>query len=286
MATDRRRDRRKGTVVALVVLAAVAATAVLLSSYRSARRLRTEDATEPRLLTRPLRLAIGSTEASEEFLLGLRVYHYRAQPLGEARFADLFYDTNEWDLLRRGYSYRFRSRTEGTGASNYSLRLEQEPRFVPKGEKKLDLTSDLTDELGESIANGNWSLALRGGEGLEAPEKLQKVLHNLGIDAKRVEPRLRGELRRARFDITDKGQSWFELDRELWSFRLLDSGHGSGISLEDLVVDTRLKKKDPELFRRVHTMTEFAKMLPGVRPAARAPHERAIELLVKETGRE
>jgi hypothetical protein len=284
MATDRRRDLRVGAAAAFVVLGAVAAMAVLLFSYRSARRLRAEDAAEPRLLTQPLRLEIGIPGASEEFLLGLRVYHYRAQPLGEARFADFFYDTDEWDLLRQGYSYRFRTRTQGTGASNYSLRMEQEPRFVPKGEKKLDLTSDLTDQLGDTIANGNWSLALRGGEGLEAPERLQEVLHNLGIDAKRVEPRLRGELRRGRFDITDKGQSWFELDREQWSFRLLDSEHDSGISFEDLVVDTRLKKKDPELFRRVHTMTEFARMLPGVRPAARAPHERAIELLVGEPG--
>jgi hypothetical protein len=255
---------------------------ILLVSYPSSRPVDSTDAPQPRLLTQPLRLEVDLPGAQEEFFIGLRVYHYRAQPLGEAWFADLFYDTNEWDLFRHGFSYRFRTRTRGSGASNYSLRIEQEPRFVPQGEKKLDLTTDLADELGDAIVGGDWRLALRAGAELEALQKLQEVLRSLGIDPERLEPRLHGELRRGRFDITDKGQSWFELDWELWSFRLPEMEEDSGVSFEDLVVDTRLKSEDPELLRRVRTMTEFTKMLPGVRPAGHAPHERAIERLAGE----
>jgi hypothetical protein len=271
MVAEQQRSRRRRIPGALVVLGAAVAGGVLLLSTPIPWRVRGDDAPEPRLLTQPLRLEVDIPGAHEEFLVGLRAYHYRAQPLGE---------------VHHGYSYRFRTRTRDSGASSYSLRIEQEPRFVPKAEKKLDLTSDLADEAGDAIGGGDWPLALRVDEGLEAAQKLQEVLRSLAIDAERVEPRLHGELRRGRFDITDKGQSWFELDRELWSFYIPTTQGYPGISFEDLVVDTRLRKKDPELFRRVHTMTEFAKMLPGVRPAGRAPHERAIERLVGETAPE
>ena len=232
-------------------------------------------------LTKPIRLKVGYQGGFEEFLLGLRTYHYRARYQGTVFYSDIYYDTDNWDLFRHGYSYRFRKRNDAEGLTKSTVHIELEPRFVPKGTKKLELRNELPDSLGSAIANGAWDKAILEGKGLKAVDALHSVSEELGIRLQDLHPRLAGDLERKRFDITDKGQNWFELDHEIWRFRLFpDSQESNGITYEDLVLDTRLKKKDPELLRRVRTMTGFVTMLDGIRPVTRVPHERAVEALV------
>jgi hypothetical protein len=231
-------------------------------------------------LTQPLRLAAESDAAYRNFLLGLRTHHYRLQPRGEADHLDVFYDTADWDLLQSGYSYRFRNRLQRSGKKKYAVRLEREPRFTPEGEQKLDLVSDLPRAIGEAIAGGEWDRAVSSDAGLEAPERLRGLLAELGIAPERLAPRLVGELHRERFDVTDKGRRWFELDHEVWSFRpFSESSPPASVRVEDIVVDTRLKEGDPELVRRVRTMDQYAEVAAGVSASDRAPHERAVEAL-------
>ena len=93
-----------------------------------------------------------------------------------------------------------------------------------------------------------------------------------------LKPRLWGELRRERFDVTDKGRSWFELDHEILSFRpAVESKQNA--QFEDIVIDTRLKKRDPELIRRVETIRRLSEISHGIRPAEHVPHERAVQQL-------
>ena len=88
------------------------------------------------------------------------------------------------------------------------------------------------------------------------------------------------ELQRERHDLSDKGQDWFELDREAWTFRRFDQASSSpAAAFEDVVIDTRLGGQDRKLQRRVRTMQLFVGMIRGLRPLERAPHERAIEAL-------
>ena len=229
-------------------------------------------------LTRPLRLEALQSGADEELFLGLRVFHYRAQPIGEAAFEDVFYDTEQWDLFRMGYSYRFRLRKEADPGERYSVRLKQESRFVAEGNNRLDVRSALTDSFGTSVLGGAWQQAVSEGAGLEAPEGLRALLRELEIEPTNVRPRLQVELRRKRFDVSDKGWNWFELDQEIWSFRLLESNER--INFEDFVLDTRLKTDDLELARRVRSMAEICEMFSKMRPVKLAPHERAILRLV------
>lgn len=261
---------------ALVLGAAAALAAALLAESRGWFSVR---AGADRPLTRPLRLEVASPEAYEQLLVGLRVHHYRPKVRGDDRFRDVFYDTPAWDLYQRGYSYRFRTRLEGSGRSKYSVRLEQEPRFVPAGSVKLDQAAELPDEVGAAIEGGAWERALLE-PGVAPAESLRAVLRELAFEPAQTGPRLVAELRRERLDVSDKGRDWFEVDREAWTFRRFDqAGSSPAASFEDVVIDTRLGGQDRELQRRVRTMRQFVAMIRGLRPLERAPHERAIETL-------
>ncbi len=156
------------------------------------------------------------------------------------------------------------------------LRLEREPRFVVAGTKKLDLRDKVPADLGDRIAQGAWEMLVGEIDEFEATRRLSVVLEELDIDPRDLRPRLRATLRRERFDITDKGRNWFELDREIWSFRAIAEPRREA-EYEDVVIDTRLKRSDPELIRRVVTIERLVHMVQGVRAANRVPHERAIE---------
>jgi hypothetical protein len=263
---------------ALVLSGALAAVAAAVFA-ESRGWLSAGEGDPGRPLRQALRLGVASPDSYGQLLLGLRVHHYRPQPRGESRFRDVFYDTREWDLCRRGYSYRFRTRLSGPGGSKYSLRLEREPRFVPPGSTKLDLAADLPDEVGAAIEAGAWERAVLEA-GVEPAERLRAVLRELGLGPAEAAARLVAELRRERFDVSDKGQEWFELDHEAWAFRPFDpAGDAPAVAFEDVVIDTRLDGQDRELLRRVRTMRQLVRMIHGIRPLERAPHERAIEAL-------
>lgn len=271
--------RRIGWVT-LAVLGAAFLVAVIWIDINAQRSVEPVDPRAGRALTKPLRLELMQDSALNDFLLGLRTFHYRARPVDQARYLDVFYDTEQWDLFKRGYSFRLRTRLEGSRKAKYDIRLEQEPRFVSVDSTKLDTRSNLPEELGDEIVGGAWERALLPVTDVEAPKALQVILKELRIDPSQVRPRLVGELRRNRFQISDKGRNWFELDHEEWSFRLFEEADSAPqVSFEDLVIDTRLSKSDHELIRRVRTMDEFTKMIHGVRPLDRAPAERAIEKL-------
>ncbi len=228
-------------------------------------------------LSKPLRLQVRQPDDFAEFLLALRTFHYRAQPRGIAVYADVFYDTEDWRLYRNGYSYRFRQRRDG-GSVDYAVRLEREPRFVTDGSQKTDLRDVLPVALGDAIVRGAWEMALSQDAGLAATVRLGTVLQELGIAPEDLRPRLSADLRRERFDITDKGRSWFELDHEIWSFRPTEDP-GRRVEFEDIVIDTRLERRDPELIRRVKTIQRLSGITRGVRPADGVPHERAVQRL-------
>jgi hypothetical protein len=254
--------------------AAVLAAALLAESRRWLGR-----GASPRPLTGPLRLEVASPDSYQQLLLGLRVHHYRPKPRGEARFRDVFYDTPEWDLYRRGYSYRFRTRLGGSGGSKYSAHLEQELRFLTPGSTKLELAADLPDEVGAAIEGGAWERAMLE-PGVAPAERLRALLRDLALEPGEVRARLVAELQRERLDLSDKGRDWFEVDRETWTFRRFDQASGSpGAVFEDVVIDTRLGGEDRELQRRVRTMEQFVRAIHGLRPLEQAPHERAIEAL-------
>ena len=259
---------------------AAALAALLLGEFRSRSPV---DEGAGRLLTRPLRLEVTSPDSYAQLLLGLRVHHYRPQPKSEARFRDVFFDTPGWDLHARGYSYRFRTRLAGSGGSRYSVRIEQERRFVPAGAAKLELAADLPDELGAAIEAGAWERATFE-PGVAPAEHLRGVLRDLGLTSEELGARLVAELRRERIDVSDKGRDWFQLDREAWSFRSFDRADGSPVvAFEDVVIDTRLGGGDPELVRRVRTMEQFVRGIAGLGPVDLAPHERAIDAVSRST---
>lgn len=233
-----------------------------------------------RELVRPLRLELLSPGAFEQFLLALRVHHYRPQPRGEAIYEDVFYDTAEHALLRGGHSYRFRRKLQGAGADRYGVRLTSGLGRAAGPSERVDLYTELPAPLGEAVVAGDWSLPVLGGQGLDAPDRLRQLLTAVGVPAERLGPVIRGELRRERFDVTDKGQSWFELDRETWVFRPFSGpDDGASFRVEDIVVDTRLRSDDPELLRRARTMRQLARMVYGVRPVEHVPLERALKAL-------
>ncbi len=233
-------------------------------------------------LLKPLRLQARQSNDFAEFLLALRTFHYRAQPRGVAVYSDVFYDTADWRLYRNGYSYRFRQRRGDGGRVDYAVRLEREPRFAADGSKKTDLRDALPVALGDAIAQGAWEMALSQDIGLAAAARLGTVIRDLDIAPGDLRPMLAADLRRERFDITDKGRSWFKLDREIWSFRPV-ADPDRRVEFEDIVIDTRLKKHDPELIRRVMTMRRLARLAGGVPAAGGVPHERAVERLGLDT---
>jgi len=273
--------RRGGVRGHLVVVAGAAlAGTILIALAQGWRPASEQDSRVEHSLTRPLRLECTTPGAFREFLLGLRVHHYRPQPQGEATYHDIFLDTVDRALSRNGYSYRFRTKLQGGGGGRYSIRLNQESRRIPGESKRLDIVSDLSDGLGEAIAAGAWPQVVALDSDQTAAESVRAILHGLGIEARSLEPQLAAELRRERFEITDKGRSWFTLDHEIWIFRAFGASATAGsVRCEDIVVDTTLSRDDLELVRRVRTMEMLAKMVYGVRPSASSPYERAIEAL-------
>jgi len=236
------------------------------------------EAGEQESLIKPLRLEAPQLNAFEEFTLALRAFHYRTQLRESVVYSDIFYDTDDWQLYRNGYSYRYREARNAGGRISYAIRLEQEPRFVPVGSKKIDLKEPLPDALGAEISQGSWERALANDNGNRATAHLLDLLWELDIAPGEVRPRLAAELHRERYDITDKGRNWFELDRELWSFHPFEDADRV-VQLQDFVVDTRLTKEDPELIRRVVTLKRLSEMTYGVHATTRSPYERAIEKL-------
>jgi hypothetical protein len=280
---------RKGltrTGLAFVWIGAIASIVLLVIVVESAVQLTFDaDLEERSLLTKPLRLEVSGKDAFHEFLIGLRTFHYRPQLQNVAVYSDVFYDTGDWLLFRYGYSYRFRQKQGGSAKSRYSIRFEREPRFVPAAEKKIDVSSDVPNSLGDDIVAGDWEKAVTKVDFLAAAKRLQVVLEELNIDSADIVPRLRARLQRERFAITDKGRNWFELDHELWSFQQFPGLASSRVfEFEDIAMDTRLNKRDPELVRRVRTMREFSSMIDGVRRVNRAPHERAVESVIDLSG--
>ena len=267
---------RRFAVSALVLGAVLVLGAALFAESRGWFSV---GAGSARALTRPLRLEVASPDAYEQLLLGVRVHHYRPKARGEDRFRDVFYDTPGWDLYQRGYSYRFRTRLEGAGKAKYSVRVEQEPRFVPAGSVKLEQAAKLPDEVGAAIEGGAWERAVLE-PGVAPAESLRAVLRELAVEPSQLGPRLVAELQRERQDLSDKGLDWFQLDREAWTFRRFDrDGSSPAAAFVDVVIDTRLGGQDRELQRRVRTMQQFVGMNRGLRPLEGAPHERAIEVL-------
>ncbi len=264
-----------------VALAIIAIGVVAVSLTDFGKRLwfpQRFDAELQESLIKPLRLEATQLNAFEEFALALRAFHYRVQPRNSAVYSDIFYDTEDWRLYRNGYSYRYREAKNVGGKIDYAIRLEQEPQFVPVGSKKTDLRETLPPSLGAAISQGAWERALANDNSLKATAHLLALLQELDIAPEEIRPRLAADLRRERYDITDKGRNWFELDREFWSFHLFEVADRV-VEFEEFVVDTRLNKKDPELIRRVVTLNRLSGMTYGVRATDRAPHERAIEEL-------
>jgi hypothetical protein len=230
-----------------------------------------DDALRP--LTRPLRLRVGDApDAVGRLLEGLRVHHYRAKAVGEAGFRDWFYDTPDGQLARRGYSYRVRERLSGVDGFPWSIRLERERRFLDEGDVNVDVRSEIPEATGRAIADGAWDLAVTACAGREAPDRLRTLLDEFGIDLSSVVPQLVGELERIRYELTDKGRTWFELDHELWTFRPFD---GDSVErVEDIVLDTKLKLSDPEILRRVRSMRMLLEDMQPFYVTDLASHER------------
>jgi len=255
-----------GIVLVLVLL-------VWWFESRGAFRDRAAEGRTEHMLTRPLRLEANGPAATAELLEWLRTFHYRANVMGEAVYRDRFIDTADGRLAAEGYSYRFRERVAGSDGAPWSVRLERSGRFSAEGERRLDVRSRLPEDLGAAIAGGAWDRAVTGGEGLPAPDRLRAVLAELGIDAGDLAPRLIGNLSRTRYELTDKGRGWFELDREDWTFR--EPGGDRAVSFTDVVIDTLLEKGDPEIERRVNTMDGLVTMTFAFETTDRAPAERA-----------
>ena len=236
-------------------------------------------APEPaRLLTQPLRFVASPEHGFRELSTALRIHHYRASSRGVAEHVDVYYDTDALDLLRSGYSLRFR--TSGAGDDRaFSLRLEQEPRFLDEGESKLDVREEVDAAVGESIAAGAWERVVELRAAGDVAAALSAVVDELGVAAGALEPRLIGRLARERFDLSDKGRDWFQMDRERWTYRRFGEEAGEPLVVEDVVVDVTLGARDPELVRRVTTMGELGRMVDGVQPTELAPHERAFAAL-------
>jgi hypothetical protein len=141
------------------------------------------------------------------------------------------------------------------------------------------------DVRGDDIAAGRWEKGVTRVDALAAAKRLQVVLMELNIDSADIVPRVRARLQRERFAITDKGRHWFELDHKIWSFQQFPHLASSRVfAFEDIAMNTRLKKCDPELVCRVRTMREFSNIIGGVRRANRAPHERAIQSVIDSSG--
>ena len=262
-----------------LVLAVIALSILGISFTDVGQRLWFPQARDSELrtaLTKPLRLEVTQSGDLKEILLSLRTFHYRAQPRGVAVYSDVFYDTPDWELYRNGYSYRFRERRGDNGDVTFLLRLEREPRFVAEGTKKIDLRDKVPADMGGRIAQGAWEMLVGEIDKLKVTRRLSVVLEELDIDPQDLRPRLMAKLRRERFDITDKGRNWFELDHEIWSFRPI-AEQSREAQFEDVVIDTRLNKRDPELIRRVITIKRLVHMIHGARTTDRVPHERAIE---------
>ena len=270
---------RSGTSY-IFILGVCSLIAMVVIADRSGRLKYEPDLEQLRSLTKPLRLEVVEKGGFSEFLVGLRTFHYRAKLRGEADYIDVFYDTEDWRLFRLGFSYRFRQRRDGGDTGKYSVRLEQEPRFVSVGSTKIDVTSEVPGSLGYTIAGGAWENAFMKNMGLPASDRLHAILRELRIGPEHLTPKLKAQLHRERFDITDKGRNWFELDHELWTFSVFPNpGNSASVVYEDIAIDTRLKIDAPELTRRVRTMRKFAAMIYGVQYANRSPHERAIQTL-------
>jgi hypothetical protein len=232
------------------------------------------------MLDGPLRLNIGEPEVFRRFLLGMRVYHYRAQPRGQTTYRDVYFDTPGWGLHERGYSYCFRVQLTGSGKRKYSVRLSQASSAPPHTADELTLMSKLPASLGDAIAAGAWERAVLGGVGLAAPDRLREILRELRIGEGDVAPRLVGDLTRNRFDITDKGRTWFKLDHENWTFRLFAAKEVDGtIEFQDLVLEHSPDQRGADLLRRVRTMEEFARTMYPLRVSEHSPRFRAVTAL-------
>lgn len=262
---------------ALPALAMVTLVVVLLAERWGADQ---RDSSPLRPL-KPLRLEVKSEAAHREFLAGLRAYHYRAEPQDEADYLNVYYDTEDWKLYGRGFSYRFRVDRGAPGSNRPSVRLEQEPRLAKPGEKEVDITSRLPTAVGDAVLGGEWTLALTTGEALTAAATFRELLSDFDIAIEDVQPRLVGELQLRRFAVRDKGRVWFEFDHETWSFRRFEESDENRVRFEDIVVDATMKRGDPELLRRKRTLDELAGMVPGVEATDGAPHERAISALTQ-----
>ena len=270
---------RRTDLALVTTLAVLLGTTLVLSLLLSGPDRQAES--DGSVLTKPIRLEETHPEAIEELFLGLRVHHYRPQPIGDAEFIDYFFDTENWDLYRSGYSYRFRIRLGNDSDGRHAVRLEREPRFSGIDEDKIDIRSDLPFPSGSQIEEGNWQLAVDAPEQVEARIYLQSILSALDLEPEQLRPRLRGELKRSRFDISDKGQSWFELDVEDWSFSLEPEMAGQGdLKIRNFVFDTRLRRDHPELIRRVQTLQMLSGMFHGSQPSRLAPHEQALQDLI------
>ncbi len=87
------RGKRKVSLIDVVfAVIMVIVVAVLLTDAGQKLSVLQMSGLEPRRgLTKPLRLEMIHSNAFEEFVIGLRTFHYRAQPRGVAVYSDVFF---------------------------------------------------------------------------------------------------------------------------------------------------------------------------------------------------
>lgn len=178
------------------------------------RAVGTKRATLYTLTDQALELEIEGEAAFRNLLLGLRSYHYRAQRQAVTTLREFYYDTDDWSLVRRGYSCRLVERLTDDGTAIYAIEVT---RDAP-GKRAFEVVSQLSVPVGQLMTAGSWDPILSAQRELPAVRRLREVLQEFEIEEENLGVRGVGEVTINHFDITDKGRRWFELDYEQWIF--------------------------------------------------------------------
>lgn len=227
---------------------------------------------------------VSSAWVLNRFLNLKTILSYRAKPIGHYIYQDYYYDTADFAVASRGYSYRFRVRDKGKGELEYGVQFKREYAVDPaKGFTRMEIDDLVPPEAGRKIAGGAWGDAYPPAAPLRSMRIFREFLAREKIDPAACAPRLFVRQERDRIELTENGSTYFEISLDTATFSRLGDARREPFHFHQLEFENKSRGGNPaELRKRIKDLIDFFTGYTGVVITRTSKYRSAITYFTKE----
>lgn len=227
---------------------------------------------------------VSSAWVLNRFLNLKTILSYRVKPIGHYIYRDYYYDTPDFAVSSRGYSYRFRVRDKGKGELEYGVQFKREYAVDPaKGFTRLEIDDLIPPEAGRKIAAGAWGDAYPPAPPLRTMKCFREFLEREKIDPSACAPRLFVRQERDRLRLSENGSTYFEISLDTATFNRLGDARREPFTFRQLEFENKTRGGKPaELRKRIGDLIDFFTGYTGVAISRESKYRTAVAHFTKE----